>query len=50
MTTSCKIIRLSDYRRPPPPVNPALLVAAWYWAWMGEACHAVSAMLRGEKR
>lgn len=50
MTTSCKIIRLSDYRRQPPPVNPVLLVAAWWWAWMGEACHAVSAALRGERR
>jgi hypothetical protein len=44
---SAQIIRLADRRPPPPPpVNPYAEAAAWWLAYWGEWCHAVSAMIR----
>ena len=53
MTTPCKIIRPSDFRRPPPPVNLWAEAIAWWLAWSAESAqvaadnlHAMSAALR----
>ena len=54
MTATCKIIRLSDYRRrPEPPPNLWAEMIAWWLAWSAESAqfaadnlHAMSAALR----